>query len=259
MMGTHFSLVLCLVNMPKENNPFCPTKPVYRGVFAGRMTEIERFEKLLAETKACNPTNILIVGERGIGKTSLLLLLCYIARGKVTISQTFDFTTLFIPLDKRTDIAQLSRKILTALERELKDSEACLQFVREAWGFIKRIEVAGSKFNKADAPEKSASEIFDDLKYSLIDTVEAITSDTALSKLNLRHKKDGLVIFLDEADNAPPGLDMGGFLKILSEQLILEDCNNVIFIVAGLPDVRDVLHDSHQSSLRLFEEMGLQG
>jgi len=42
-------------------------------MFAGRFNEIRRIEKVLLETKEGNPSYLLIVGERGIGKTSLML------------------------------------------------------------------------------------------------------------------------------------------------------------------------------------------
>jgi Cdc6-like AAA superfamily ATPase len=59
--------------MARKFNPFRPNYPVYRGMFAGRWNEIMRIDKILFQTKNCNPTNIMIIGERGIGKTSLML------------------------------------------------------------------------------------------------------------------------------------------------------------------------------------------
>lgn len=65
-------------------NPFKPTKPVYSGVFAGRYNELCRIDKALRETRAGNPTNLLFVGERGIGKTSLLLYARFISNGGIS-------------------------------------------------------------------------------------------------------------------------------------------------------------------------------
>jgi Cdc6-like AAA superfamily ATPase len=73
--------------MPSKNNPFKPTQPVYSGMFAGRVDEIRRIETVLFETKDCNPTNLLIVGERGIGKTSLLLFSRYLAIGAIPFNE----------------------------------------------------------------------------------------------------------------------------------------------------------------------------
>ena len=104
--------------MPQLNNPFKPTQPVYSGVFAGRIDEITRIETVLLETKNKNPTNLLIIGERGIGKTSLLLLSRLLAAGSVqfnTQEGDLDFLTIFITLNKRMTIAQLARSMNTAM------------------------------------------------------------------------------------------------------------------------------------------------
>jgi len=62
---------------------------------------------------------------------------------------------------------------------------------------------------------------------------------------------------IDEADNASRELNIGVFLKNLSETLVKEGCNKVMIILAGLPRLRDILKESHESSLRLFEEYEL--
>jgi Cdc6-like AAA superfamily ATPase len=110
--------------MPAVNNPFKPTLPVYKGMFAGRTTEIKRIETVLSETKNQNPTNLLIVGERGIGKTSLIFFAKHLAEGKS------NFMSILLSLDRRTTVGVLARKISTSIERQLRQSEqAILRFL----------------------------------------------------------------------------------------------------------------------------------
>jgi len=93
---------------------------------------------------------------------------------------------------------------------------------------------------------------------SIVDISKAITTpNTAVSKLGLTHPKDGLVIFIDEADNASEHLDLGTLVKELSEKSIIEASHNILLVLGGLPVVRTVLLDSHKSALRLFEELEL--
>jgi len=81
--------------MPARNNPFKPTKPSSGSNFAGRISEISRIRTVLDETKNGNPTNLLVVGERGIGKTSLLLVSKDLATGEINLSEDpFDFLTI---------------------------------------------------------------------------------------------------------------------------------------------------------------------
>ena len=69
--------------MTKKYNPFKPNSPVFSGEFVGRTQEIGRIDDLLYQTKMDNPTHILLHGERGIGKTSLLLVANHFAKGSL--------------------------------------------------------------------------------------------------------------------------------------------------------------------------------
>ena len=44
----------------EKYNPFRPNQPIFTGMFAGRMNEIERLDELLFQTKESNPSNMLI-------------------------------------------------------------------------------------------------------------------------------------------------------------------------------------------------------
>jgi hypothetical protein len=54
-------------------NPFRPNSIVTTGMFCGRFDEMKAAEQSLFQTKHENPKHFLISGERGIGKSSLLL------------------------------------------------------------------------------------------------------------------------------------------------------------------------------------------
>jgi Cdc6-like AAA superfamily ATPase len=244
--------------LPTANNPFTPNRPIYSGVFAGRLNEIIRINTVFEETRSGNPTNLLIIGERGIGKTSLLLLAMFLSRGDIEWDGVkYDFLPMYLTLDARKSIGQLATTINGLVERALRHLKATPQILKDIWQFIQRVEVAGTKIAPS-YKEISEAEIFDRFVYSLVDTAKSITDPaTAISKLNLAKPKDGLVIFIDEADKASPALDLGTLLKQITESLVAEDCNRVVFILSGLPYVRKVLVDSHPSSLRLFEELEL--
>jgi type II secretory pathway predicted ATPase ExeA len=58
-------------------NPFRPGAIVEPEYFVGRSEEISRFNQYMRNTKDGNPHHLAILGERGIGKTSLLRYLDY--------------------------------------------------------------------------------------------------------------------------------------------------------------------------------------
>ena len=62
-------------------NPFRPNNLVHPGMFRGRYKELISLEKSIFQTKNGNPHHFIIEGERGIGKSSLMLYLEFVAKG----------------------------------------------------------------------------------------------------------------------------------------------------------------------------------
>jgi Cdc6-like AAA superfamily ATPase len=230
--------------LPRENNPFKPTSPVFTGVFAGRLDEIARIEQILAETKSDNPTNLLIVGERGIGKTSLLLLTRALAA-----LDGHDYLRVNVGIGKKTTAAELARSMSRELQRELNASEPALATLKKLWSFVQRLEVGGTRLRET---HNCTADCFQELIYSISDTVKMVSADPGFHS-----PKDGLILFIDEVDSASKELDLGTLLKSLSEKLVAEGCSRLLLVMAGLPETREVLMQSHPSSVRLFEEMVL--
>jgi len=238
--------------------PFQPNNPVFKTIFRGRANELKRIDELLLQTKNENPTNILLVGERGIGKTSLLLVANFFAKGEINWEDIkHNFITAQLTIDHKTTIIDLAKKIDNCIEREVNRITPGLDFLKKTWAFISKFEAAGFKF-KEDNKGLNTSEIIDNLSLSIADTVKALTSPTAISDIGITKQIDGIVILIDEADNASKELELGVFVKNLSEILIKEKANKVLLILSGLPNLRTILHDSHPSSLRLFEEFELK-
>jgi len=244
--------------MAKKYNPFRPNHPVFTGMFAGRIDEIERLDSLLFQTQKDNPSHILILGERGIGKTSLLLVANHFAKGTLSWEQEkYNFLPIQVGLRPTTMLIDFAKKINIHVERALSQSEKGLTFLKNSWGFLTRIQSSVLSLGPKQQSPLSQEELIDKTIYSIVDTVKAITEDTTASQLGLREKKNGIVILIDEVDQASKSLDLGLFLKNLAEVLTQEDANKVLLILAGLPKARDILRESHESSLRLFEEFKL--
>lgn len=54
-------------------NPFNPQLPARPNFFVGREPEITEFEKYLIQTTHGSPMNMSITGNRGMGKTSIMM------------------------------------------------------------------------------------------------------------------------------------------------------------------------------------------
>ena len=117
-------------------NPFTPNKPVHTGMFSGRLHELQRTDELLYQTVNCNPTHIIYQGERGIGKTSLLLAAKFFAEGKVNFSDNkYNFITVPIIVSEDMNIYNFAIVLKNALERELRKNDKAYSFFKKTWDF----------------------------------------------------------------------------------------------------------------------------
>lgn len=242
--------------MPPRVNPFRPNSPVPPGAFVGRLREIEAMETALLQTRAGQPKNFMITGERGIGKTSLLDYIRFVARGDIKLGdENLNFLVVPSDVEPVTTKLGLVRKIERSLERELAKTDQARARFKEIWNFVRRIEAAGLRirdYEEASDPET----MLDEFAYSLAQTVNRVCAKGEDKSVFGTHY-DGVLLLLDECDNASKALDLGSFLKLLLERVQRHDCEHLMVGIAGLQNLREVLHDSHPSSLRLFDETPL--
>lgn len=239
--------------MPRINT-FKPNSPAPHGMFAGRLSEIDALEKGLNQTKSGNPMNFLITGERGIGKSSLMAYIKPLAIGiiKSPDYENFDFVAVNVSISDKTNLITLIRLIERSLKREISKIESIRAFMENTWDFVQRIKVMDSGVEKTQVVE-DPDLIIDEFAYSLSETCKRIVNPERDET-----SKDGIVFFIDEADNANPDLRIGYFFKAVTESLQQNDCKNVMFIVAGLPELTEKLSASHESSLRIFTELKIK-
>lgn len=235
-------------------NPFKPNSPVPTGMFAGRISEIEALQQGLHQTKNDHSANFLITGERGIGKSSLMSLISPMASGVVTDldDHQFNFVVVNCIISKNTTLATLIKLIERNLKRELGKVEKVRTFLDSTWGFVQRIKILDSGIEQS-GPNEEIDLIIDDFSHSLSETCKRVTNPESGEDA-----KDGIVFFIDEADSACPELHIGYFFKIVTELLQKYGCNNVMFIVAGLPNVIEKLSLSHESSIRIFTQLNVK-
>ncbi|MBK9248350.1 MAG: ATP-binding protein [Ignavibacteria bacterium] len=237
-----------------KTNPFSPSSPSIPGMFAGRFDEIIAIEKILLQTRANKGHGFLLLGQRGIGKTSLLNFLKYQAEGSIeTVEETLNFLVIEIDITKDTNQYTLIRKIETALKRKLAKTEKTKKLFSDIWGFIGRVEAGGFKINTSK--DSDSELLFEDFSYSMADTLNRITNKNSTSIFEASY--DGILLIIDEADNASKELQLGSFVKLLTERLQKEGTQQLMIGISGLPKTKEILVESHPSSLRIFEELFL--
>lgn len=235
-------------------NPFKPNSPVPAGMFIGRLDQVERLESQLYQVKAGQPTNFLLTGERGIGKSSLLLYLTALANGSISIeSEKFNFLVIDTFLDQKTTQLGLVKKIEFNFRKNLAKTETARKFFSDSWEFLKKIEIAGVKYSNEKNKELDETS-FEEFVHSFAETVNRISENKGQENI-FNSIYDGVLLLIDEADNCSAELDLGTFLKLFLEKLQRRNCNHFMIGLAGLPNIKQILLNSHPSSLRIFEDI----
>jgi hypothetical protein len=231
-------------------NPFRPNHIVHPGMFAGRYEEMVALERALFQTMNGNPAHFLIEGERGIGKSSVLLNISWVATGQLDpfeIQNKFNFITVSTSLDDRHGFADIVQTIALELRRQIAAREPAQELAKTTWDFLKKWEVAGVRFKDENKREAKESELVEDLSFALAQSLE-----------RLGNAVDGVLILMDEADKPPVSSHLGALLKQLTERLTIRNCDRVCIGLAGLTAAREKLRQSHESSLRLFNIFSLE-
>jgi hypothetical protein len=197
----------------------------------------------------------MIIGERGIGKTSLLLYVKHVACGLIPLDEkSFNYAIIDLDIDANTTQVGIIKRIQIHLEEQLAKTEPARHFLKETWSFIQRIHFQGSNIlGKKD--EEDLEVLIDQFALSMASVVNRVCSEDAANLFSSRY--DGILLLLDEVDNCSEELRIGSFLKLLLERLQRCECNRVLIGLAGLPELRHKLYSSHPSSLRIFEEVQL--
>lgn len=228
-------------------NPFRPNNIVSPGMFQGRGGEIEKIEKFLFQAANGNPTHFVMLGERGIGKSSLLLLTEHIARGKIKTfdGEKFCFIVASIDIGAATDALSILQEIGRGLRTTLSSIEELKTKTKDFLDWLTRWEVFGVKYT-------GSQQNFDELEAldGLVRQLVKITKD-------FDGYAHGILLLIDEADGPDSSAGLGRLCKLFTERLTKHGCSNVIIGLAGLSSILATLKASHESAARLFTIIAL--
>lgn len=230
-------------------NPFRPNSIVAPGMFSGRFEETEAIQRSLNQTKNGNPRHFLLEGERGIGKSSLMLVASALAMEKADSEEKkgFDFLTVEVELNDAITYLGMIRAIAMALRTQLRQREHLRTLASMTWDFLSKWSVLGVEY-KGEAAPITPPEAIDELANTLATFLKDVGKNL-----------DGVLLLIDEADKADPqSANLGEFVKLLTEKLTKLRCERVCIGIAGLPVLLSKLKQGHESSLRIFETFMLE-
>lgn len=230
-------------------DPFFPNRPVKDpNLFEGRTEQIDEIVDALFQTKNNNPKHFIITGDRGIGKSSLLLQTKILSEGDNSLAnrygidlgvEKYNYLSSWTDVTEGQTLENLAKSLLVDLESTVKRIFSSLKFSLDLGGFV--------QIEKNLNGEKSVTDIVNEFVKSL---------KTIYDNVN-KQSKDGIIIFIDELDRVSVSSGVSTFFKLVTEKLNRENMNNVIFVASGITGAIQKLGSEHASIDRTFRDIPL--
>lgn len=229
-------------------NPFRPNSIATLDLFQGRETERFFVEQSLFQTKNSNPQHFLIEGERGLGKSSLFLIVEQLAKGNISLTSAKknNFIVINIELDSTQTFFEILKSIAADFKRALSEKEKVKKLASSVWDFLCNWEILGVRYHKIDENLIQPYEILNEL----VNNFEKVIKQT-------QGEIDGILILIDEADRPNQKASLGEIVKLLTEKLSKKECDQVLIGMTGQPGLIAKLKASHESSSRIFSILTL--
>lgn len=232
-------------------NAFLPAREITDAErFAGRKNSVQdAFYALISEG-----SNIAVVGNRGIGKTSLARQISNISSGDNSILEKLNIPSED-PLDFLTVYMACGNQVGSTdelLERLLTSSNCLAEWIYDipkakkiminySPKFSANVFGVGFELGGSKTSEATASPVVSDHAIDIVFTnvVEAIAKEGVA--------KNGILFIIDEFDQIPNPTGFASFIKALAT-----NSPNVKFCIVGVAKDIQMLMKEHESSDRLF-------
>jgi hypothetical protein len=233
-------------------DPFSSDRPVDNpNFFAGRLQEFNEIIQYLYNTAHDFPKHVLITGDRGIGKSSMLRQTRHIAEGtrdladklrseygdSVVDPPAFNFVTVWHSADSGQNAETFAHTLIAAAKTEVERFFG--NFSIEINWFV----------NIKQGTQQNVTAI--DLANQFCKTVKK-----AAEKVR-KERKSGILFFIDETDTFPQNSGVGIFMKNVVDSLCPNGITNVAFVMAGITGALQRLMIDHDSISRSFHEVNM--
>ena len=220
-------------------NPFNPQSPARPEFFVGRSSEIETFKRNLFQTIHGSPMSMAIVGNRGIGKTSILSKFNEIAKiEKCLVIRISNIE------GNAENVVELSDFILSNLKLEYMSSGKLL-FTEKVKEFLKSINLS---FSLGDAKI--------DLSLKKDAAVGLFRMNLEKFWLHTRDEFSSIVILIDEAESVER---IEGGLMFLREvfQRLSQDSVKYMIVLCGKMNFSESMSEAFSPLNRFFPAIRL--
>lgn len=219
----------------KENSPFTPGSPVSAELFVGRSAQVEDLLKFAKQAANGKQENVFLVGDRGIGKSSLASFL------RTYVINQMNMVGIHVFLGGELNLDEMVRHIFDQLLKETQ-SQSWFKNIASFFGsYIKEVGLFG------------VSASFNPPKDNLKELVRNFPSALNNLCIKISDQKKGIFIALDDINGLANKQEFADWYKSFVDHVATHNLNLPIFIVLiGLPEKRDSLSKLQPSLMRIF-------
>lgn len=223
-----------------KESPFTPGRPVPIEYFVARIKEIERLERAIKQTSMGRNENIFILGERGIGKSSLAGFIRYLAE------KEYNFVGCHCFLGGVKDLEGMIRVIFQRLLQQVTDKSLFDKLKEVFSSYIKGVTLfgVGVEFTRESSQLRTLLDNFLPVIRKIHETVKDV--------------KKGIVLILDDLNGITDISEFSQFIKSFVDELATS--NNslpLLLILVGVPERREDLIKHQSSVARIFDIVDL--
>lgn len=229
-------------NTIKKQSPFTPGRPVPIELFVGREKLITNLIKNIKYTKKGKQGNIFLVGDRGIGKSSLASFFNYYVNSKENMIGIHVF------LGGISSPKEMVKNIFNAILKSTKD-EKIFNKIRTLFGkYISEIGLFGISL-KFNPPDAYLTELTNNFPEALNSIIEKVGSD-----------KKGLFIILDDIDVLSNNTNFAHWYKSVIDKIATHYGTKfpVLMMLISTPDNRDKIYNYQPSINRIFNPITVE-
>lgn len=218
----------------KEHSPFTPGSPVPVELFVGRSKQIEKLLSYVDQSISGRSEHVFLIGDRGIGKSSLASWLRYY----VTAHKDLLGTHIF--LGRVNTLEDMVRHTLDQILKETR-VQRLEELLSLFGGYVKEVGLFAVTITFSP-PEDKLKELVRRFPEVLNNIVKRIQG-----------KRSGLFIVLDDINGLVEKSDFANWYKSFADEIATHYKKYPVFIMlTGLAEKRDVLARYQPSLMRIF-------
>ncbi len=218
-------------------NPFTPGSGLFPPFFADREREVQEFTQRLQSTLAGSPRHMAVLGEWAIGKTSLLLRFCELAKEHGCLA--------CLPIANPEETPAFIGSLIKTISLQVR-----AVYGESLWKRLSKvIGLQGLSLSALGASIELRFASAGEAQLSLREYLRALWKE-------LRERTSAVLIAIDDLDLIPDFRQTMVLLRNTAMELVMADVK-VMVVAAGTPVLFERMWEAHAPLVRFFEPLEL--